>query len=246
MMKAYNQPPRTNDMNGKRKAIAGITTSDLSVHHRVIGTYSIGSANQGLLVNEAHNETAAEHTGSDGYKVICKHQKVVLGIPKGKVIILGYVAFKCTDERNRMAQSLLRRYYHYHSSTSRDGVYCLKGEGHCVLAEIMFDSWCDFGLKMHPLIDIGEQRICSTLCRAIRYSTWRNGGYLHGNVAGPTASGCQSQLGRGSYESPETGVLTPRSSGWLEGRMLHSLAVRFHYYFYILMVYWLQVCVMTG
>ncbi|CDH61060.1 predicted protein [Lichtheimia corymbifera JMRC:FSU:9682] len=179
--------------------------------------YIVGSTKQDRLINDLCNETAAAHTGSDGYMVVCKHQEMVLGIPQGKVIILGFVTVKCTDERNGMAQTLFQRYYHDHSSTSRDGVYCLKGEGHCVLAETMFDSWCDFGLKMHPLIDIGEQRICSTLCRAIRYSTWRDGGYLHGNVAGPTASGCQSQLGRGSYGSPETGVLMPRSSSRLEG-----------------------------
>ncbi|CDH54740.1 predicted protein [Lichtheimia corymbifera JMRC:FSU:9682] len=145
---------------------------------------------QDNLINDPYNETAAAaHTGLDGYKVFCKHQEMVLGIPQGKVTILGFVNFKCTDERNGMAQTLFRRYYHYHSSTSRDGVYCLKGEGHRALAEIMFGSWCDFGLKMHPLIDIGEQSICSTHCRAILYSTWRDGGYLPGNVAGPTASG---------------------------------------------------------
>ncbi|CDH57455.1 predicted protein [Lichtheimia corymbifera JMRC:FSU:9682] len=30
-------------------------------------------------------ETAAAHTGSDGYKVVCKHQEMVLAIPRGTV-----------------------------------------------------------------------------------------------------------------------------------------------------------------
>ncbi|CDH61226.1 predicted protein [Lichtheimia corymbifera JMRC:FSU:9682] len=136
-------------------------------------------------------------------------------------------------------KTLFRRYYHYHSSTSRDGVYCPKGEGHGVLAEIMFGSRCDFGLKIHPLIVIGEQSVCSTHCRAILYSTWRDGGYLHGNVAGPTASGCQSQLGRGSYGSPKTGVLMPHSSGRLEGSACASFfGCALKLLLYILMAYW--------
>ncbi|KAJ8652722.1 hypothetical protein O0I10_011604 [Lichtheimia ornata] len=30
-------------------------------------------------------------------------------------------------------KAIFRRYYYYHGCTSRDGVYCLKGEGHVVV-----------------------------------------------------------------------------------------------------------------
>ncbi|KAJ8654303.1 hypothetical protein O0I10_009999 [Lichtheimia ornata] len=38
------------------------------------GMHGVGSTNQGHVINQPHHETAASHTGSDGYKVICKHQ----------------------------------------------------------------------------------------------------------------------------------------------------------------------------
>ena len=38
------------------------------------GMHGIGSTKQNLLINQPYQKTAAAHTGSDGYKVICKHR----------------------------------------------------------------------------------------------------------------------------------------------------------------------------
>ncbi|KAJ8654760.1 hypothetical protein O0I10_009651 [Lichtheimia ornata] len=73
--------------------------------------YGVGSTMQDHLINEPYNETAAAHTGSDEYKVICKHQWNGIG------------------NTSRLSFGD----YYYHISTSKDGVYCLKGEGHVVV-----------------------------------------------------------------------------------------------------------------